>query len=265
MNLKKVKALFLDLDGVLWHGSKPIGDLENIFAKLSRAEIRPYIGTNNATLTPSAYQKKLRNFGVTIDPEQVMSPAVAAAWLFQTQFPSKPVVHVFGSPALKEYLSNNGFQLSDERADVVLTSLDKEMTYKKVAVAMRLINKGATFYATNTDPILASEEGWLPGGGVIVNAVTTCTGKTPVVIGKPEPFMIKLVMEKFNLNCEELIAVGDRYDTDILGGIRAGCKTVLVQTGVDNKKTIAEHAIQPDLILKDLNELADMLSEAKRN
>jgi 4-nitrophenyl phosphatase len=260
-----VKALFLDLDGVLWNGSEPIGDLKAIFQKITQAGVVPILGTNNSTRTPASYQKKMASFGVQIEQNQIISPAVGAAILFKEKLPANVKIHVFGSSALKEYLISAGFILSDESAEIVLVSLDQDMTYKKVETAKRLIDNGAVFYATNLDPVLASERGWLPGGGVMVNAVETCTQQKPIVIGKPEPLLIQIAQKQMGIKAAEMVAVGDRYDTDILGGIRAGCRTVMVLSGVDSQETIKIFDRQPDLVCQNLNEFADLLLQHKGN
>ena len=257
--LKSAKAAFLDLDGVLWHGTEPIGNLESIFAKFKQAGVLPVLWTNNSTHLPETYQRKMESFGVKISLDQIISPAIAARDVFSTRFSSDARIHVFGSDALKEYLSDQGFKLVEERADAVLVSLDQDMTYRKVVKAMRMISNGAEFFATNLDHILPSEKGWVPGGGVMVRAVQTCTQKTPIILGKPEPIMMQLVSNQFGFSMDEVVAVGDRYDTDMLAGIRAGCTTVMVLTGVDNRDSIRNQEVQPDFICEDLNAFADLL------
>ena len=247
------------MDGVLWHGKDPIGNLPLIFNKIQKAGVIPLFGTNNSTRTPEDYRDHLAKLGVEIEPEQVITPAVGAANLFMKDFSINARIHIFGSRALKEYLQNAGFSLVDEKADIVLVSLDKEMTYQKVAVAMKLINEGARFYATNLDNVLISENGWIPGGGVMVNAVQTCTGVSPIIIGKPNTIMMKIACQKTDLKPAEILAVGDRYDTDILGGLRAGCRTALVLSGVDSIESIAAYSEQPDMICQDLNTITDQL------
>ncbi len=257
--LKSAKAVFLDLDGVLWRGKEPIGDLASIFAKFKQAGVMPILWTNNSTHLPATYQRKMESFGVKITLDQIISPAIAARNVFSARFSADARIHVFGSDALKEYLSDQGFKLVEERADAVLVSLDQDMTYRKVFKAMRMIFDGAVFFATNLDHLLASEEGWVPGGGVMVRAVQTCTGKAPIILGKPEPIMMQLVSTQFGFTMDEVVAVGDRYDTDMLAGIRAGCTTVMVLTGVDNRDSIRDQEVQPDFICEDLNAFADLL------
>lgn len=264
IQFSKIKALFLDLDGVVWHGADPIGDLSAIFRKIAKMDVLPLIGTNNATKTPEAYCEKFAGFGVnSMKPEYIFSPAIGAASLFREKYPADVKIHVVGSDALRAYLRNAGFALVPDGADIVLASLDRELTYDKIAVAQRQILNGAEFYATNRDPILLSEDGIKPGGGVIVNAIETCSGIAPAVIGKPEPYLIRAAMRAFGLTNGEILAIGDRYDTDILGGLNAGCPTALVLSGVETRESIAKFDREPDLICADLNEAIDRLYAEK--
>lgn len=258
--LRRIKALFLDMDGVLWEGRRPIGDLPAIFEKINRLGILPLFGTNNSTRTPEMYRDLLASFGVKVSPAQVITPAFGAIHVFRERFPGTPRIHILGSPALKEVFTAEGFELVDQDADIVLVSLDREMTYQKVSTAMTLILQGAAFYATNLDNVIASENGWRPGGGVMVNAVQTCTGVTPVVIGKPNTIMIDIMRAQNGLARDEIMTVGDRYDTDILGGINGGSPTAMVLTGVDSRESIQKYLQQPDLICNNLEAVVDTLA-----
>lgn len=257
-DLKTIKALFLDMDGVLWSGKEPIGDLETIFTKIRKAGVIPLFGTNNSTRTPREYCEKLAEFGVHVQPEQFFTAGIGTVYKLYQDFPNGARIYVFGSPALKQLLSENGFTLVDQNVDAVLVSLDRELTYEKIAVSMKLINEGAKFYATNTDSTLATENGWQPGGGVMVNAVETCTGIQPVVIGKPNTIMIEMACRHYGLEADQILAVGDRYETDIAGGLNAKSHTALVLTGYETAESITKMNPQPDLICKDLETLVDL-------
>lgn len=258
--LKKVKALFLDMDGVLWTDRKEIGNLHDIFESIRETGLTVFFGSNNATRTPEEYCEKLASFGVTVRPEQFFTSGIATVYQLHKDFPGSPKVFVFGSPSLKKLLSENGFEIADENADIVLASLDRDISYEKISRAMIEIREhGAKFYATNTDSTFVTENGWRPGGGVMVNCVETCTGVKPFVIGKPNTVMIEMACKNNGLQPDEILAVGDRFETDIAGGINFGAKTALVLSGYETDETIRYLPQQPDIICKDLAELIEIL------
>lgn len=258
--LKKIKALFLDMDGVLWTDKREIGNLHEVFESIREAGLTVLFGSNNATRTPEEYCEKLASFGVIVKPEQFFTSGIATVYQLRKDFPAGPRVYVFGSPSLKKLLIENRFEVVEENADVVLTSLDREINYEKISRAMiEICEHGAKFYATNTDSTFVTENGWRPGGGVMANCVQTCTGIKPFVIGKPNTVMIEMACSAYGLKSEEIMAVGDRYETDIEGGIRFGAPTGLVLSGYETEKTVPFLSPQPDLICKDLAELVGTL------
>ncbi len=260
--LKKVKALFLDMDGVLWTDKKEIGNLHQIFQSIRETGLTVLFGSNNATRTPEEYCEKLASFGVTVKPEQFFTSGIATVFQLHKDFPGRPRVYVFGSPSLKKLLSENNFEVVDENADLVLASLDRDINYDKISRAMiEICEHGAKFYATNTDSTFVTENGWRPGGGVMVRCVETCTGVKPFVIGKPNTVMIQMACETYELQPEEILAVGDRYETDIAGGLNFGAKTALVLSGYETAETAAILSPQPDLICRDLTELVNYFHE----
>lgn len=263
--LKNIKALFLDMDGVLWTDKKEIGNLHEVFESIREAGLTVLFGSNNATKTPDEYCEKLASFGVTVKPEQFFTSGIATVYQLKKDFPNGPRVYVFGSDSLKKLLKENGFEIVEENADVVLASLDREINYEKISRAMiEICEHGAKFYATNTDSTFVTENGWRPGGGVMVNCVETCTGVKPFVIGKPNTVMIEMACNACGLKPEEIMAVGDRYETDIEGGLNFGAKTGLVLSGYETPETIPVLDPKPDLICKDLAELVEALKSAKK-
>ena len=258
--LKKIKALFLDMDGVLWTDKKEIGNLHEIFESIRETGLTVLFGSNNATRTPAEYCEKLASFGVTVQPEQFFTSGIATIYQLKKDFPFGPKVYVFGSPSLKKILTDNGIEVVEENADVVLASLDREISYEKISRAMiEICEHRAKFYATNTDSTFVTENGWRPGGGVMVNCVETCTGVKPFVIGKPNTVMIEMACKANGLQKDEIMAVGDRYETDIAGGIKFGARTGLVLSGYETEATVPHLDPKPDLICKDLTELVQIL------
>lgn len=258
--LKKVKALFLDMDGVLWTDKKEIGNLHEVFEAIQKTGLTVLFGSNNATRTPEEYCEKLASFGVSVQPGQFFTSGIATIYQLKKDFPNGSKVYVFGSPSLKKLLSDNEIEVVEENADVVLASLDREISYEKISRAMiEICEHGAKFYATNTDSTFVTEFGWRPGGGVMVNCVETCTGVKPFVIGKPNTVMIEMACKANGLQPDEIMAVGDRYETDIQGGISYGARTGLVLSGYETPDTLPFLEPKPDLICKDLAELISVL------
>ncbi len=258
--IQKIKALFLDMDGVLWTDKKEIGNLHEVFELIRESGLTVLFGSNNATRTPEEYCDKLASFGVSVNPDQFFTSGIATIYQLKKDFPQGPKVYVFGSPSLKKLLTDNGIEVVDENADVVLASLDREISYQKISRAMiEICEHGAKFYATNTDSTFVTEDGWRPGGGVMVNCVQTCTGTEPFVIGKPNTVMIEMACRTNRLLPDEIIAVGDRYETDIQGGLNFGARTALVLTGYETPETIPFLNPKPDLICTDLAEVVRTL------
>ena len=259
--LKKIKALFLDMDGVLWTDNQPIGDLHQVFEDIRKSGLKVLFGSNNATRTPEEYCSKLASFGVDAAPEQFFTSGIGTVHQLHRDFPDGARVYVFGSDSLKKLLKENGFEIVEENADAVLVSLDRAISYEKISRAMiEICEHGAGFYATNTDSTFVTENGWRPGGGVMVNCVQTCTGQEPFVFGKPNTVMIDLACRANGLRPDEILAVGDRYETDICGGMNYGAKTALVLTGYETAETAEALDPKPDLICADLAEVVRTLA-----
>jgi 4-nitrophenyl phosphatase len=230
-SLAKIKHLIIDMDGVLYLGNQPMPRLCEFFEFLRERSISFILATNNSTRTPQEYVDKLLGMGVRVSPDEILVSGQATARFLAREYPQGTRVHVFGMPALKQALQEEGFVLVDEDVQLVVASMDREVTYEKLKRAALLIRGGARFIATNLDPTNPSEEGLLPGTGSMIVALEVASGVKATAIGKPEPVMYQLAMEQMNAQTETTAAVGDRADTDILGGKRAGLTTICVLSG----------------------------------
>lgn len=258
LNLNEIEALVIDMDGVLWRGDEALPGLAGFFDLLHRHPLPYILATNNASQTPAQYVQKLANFGVTVSPEHILTSSLATAAYLQHEFKAGASVYVVGQAGLREAMREAGFSLLDnagQPADVVVAGIDFTLTYEKLKYASLLIRRGARFVGSNGDLTLPSEEGFLPGAGAILAAIQAATGVTPVTIGKPERLMFDIAVEKMGSRPERTAMLGDRLETDILGGQRAGLKTILVTTGVDNEDSMAAKGIYPDVVFSGIDEL----------
>jgi 4-nitrophenyl phosphatase len=244
------RGYVIDLDGVVYRGRELISDSNKRIESL-RKKSKVIFLTNNSTQTRADYVKKLEGFGIKVDEEEIITSGHASALYIKENY-KKPNVFVIGEEGLKTELAWQGIQVGWRDSNVVLVGLDSEFNYSKMALALRLIQKGADFIATNTDNTLITESGILPGGGAIVKAVQTACGVEPIVVGKPSEIIGKIVLDKLKLKPEDVLLLGDRLETDIAMGNKLGMKTALVLTGHSNMEDIEKSGINPDYILDKL-------------
>ena len=253
--LADITHLIIDMDGVLYRGDRPLPGLQAFFAFMRERPIPFILATNNSTRTPWEHVEKLARMGVQVSPEEVLNSGQTTARALAREYPAGTRVHVFGSPALRQAIEEAGFVLADEDVELVVASMDRDVTYDKLKRAALLIRSGARFVATNLDPTYPSDEGLLPGTGALIAALRTASGVEPRVTGKPEPTMFQLAMAQMGARRETTATIGDRLDTDILGGQRAGMITICVLSGSSGRAEA--EAFGPDFIFEDIAELLD--------
>ena len=253
--LVDIKHLIIDMDGVLYLGDQPTPRLQEFFAFLRERPIRFILATNNSTRTPQDYADKLERMGVKVSPSEILVSGQATARFLAREYPCGTRAHVFGMSALKQAMTEEGFVLADEDVQLVVASMDREVTFEKLKRATLLIRGGARFIATNLDPTNPTEEGLLPGTGAMIAALETASETKPQAIGKPEPTMYQLAMEQMGASPETTAAIGDRADTDILGGKRAGITTICVLSGSSDRAEA--EAFEADMIFDDIAHLLE--------
>lgn len=266
MDISNIKALILDMDGVLWRENAPIGDLPAIFTGLHDCGLKVAFATNNATRTVDEYLKKFSGFGVTVDPWQIVTSAAAASDILSKHFPKRGAVFIIGENGLVHALEESGFEPitdpQDETVPVaVVGGFDRELTYPKLRRATLHIRAGVPFYGTNSDKTFPTPQGLIPGAGSILAAIETATDTKPVLFGKPLPAMMYMALEKLGTAPGEALVVGDRLETDIAAGQAAGCKTALVLSGVSNREQAQVWQPAPDFVVEDLATLLGVLRD----
>jgi 4-nitrophenyl phosphatase len=251
--LGDIRHLVIDMDGVLYRGNDPLPGLAEFFELLHEQGIGFRLATNNSGSTPRQYAAKMKRMGIAVTPAEIITSGTATArWLAQRHALGARV-HVFGEDSLRNAVTEVGFELADEEVVAVVTSIDWGVTYEKIKRACLLIRAGAQFVATNLDPTRPTEEGLVPGTGALIAAIATGAERQPICIGKPEPIMFEQAMAEMRARPETTATLGDRIDTDMVGGARAGLKTILVLSGSTGR---AEgEAYGPDLLFEDIADL----------
>ncbi len=255
-----IKGMILDMDGVLWRADQPLLDMPRFFSELKGLGIQVVFATNNGTRSIAQYVERLAGFGVPVEDWQVVNSAIATADYLSKQFPNGGPVFVVAETGVIEALADKGFHLAkNEEPIAVVAGMDRAMTYDKLSKAALLIRAGKPFIGTNPDLTFPMPYGLVPGAGATLAYLEAATSVHPVIIGKPEPYLYHFSIERLGTKPEETLAVGDRLETDILGGQRLGCPTVLVLSGVTSAADAARWKPQPNLTLPNLADLLPIL------
>lgn len=233
MAVRSYGLYVFDLDGTLFRGESPIPGAAETLAKLRASGSKVRFLTNNSGQTRDTYVEKLSRLGFDAGASEVFSSAVGTVRRLQEDQIRR--AFVIGEPGLHRSLQDAGIEIVSHDAQAVVVGICKSINYALLDDALQLLLSGAMFYATNTDATYPIENGKVvPGAGVMVAAVQTSAGRPPVIIGKPEPYLVELVMSEAGVDPKDTLVVGDRYETDIIAGQRAGCDTLLVMTGVSS-------------------------------
>ena len=247
-----MKAYILDLDGVIYRGSNLIGGAVDAVNRLQdRAKV--LFLTNNSTRSRASVAARLEAAGIPCGGGDVITAGYAAAVYIRKHYGAS-TVYPIGEAGLIEELKAEGCMISED-AEFVVVGLDRDLSYEKLRIGLRNITNGARFIATNTDPVLPTEDGFVPGAGAIVRALETASGKSPLVIGKPNQPIMDIVIDHLGIDASKCTVVGDRLDTDILAGIRCGMRTVLVLTGVETLDSLGRSDIKPDSVIRSIKVL----------
>src|SRR5258706_3044416 len=254
-----IKALILDMDGVVRKADEPIGNLPEIFTRIRTRELKFVFATNNGTKTPEEYQQKLADLGVDIDPGQIVTSALGIAFMLAQKYPRGTKIFVIGENGMRLALEEKGFRLlsieNAPEAQAVVMGIDRSINFEKVVEATLLVRNGIPFYTTNTDRTFPTPRGEIPGSGAWVSVITTATNIEPIIACKPLPYLMELSLERLGSKKEETLVVGDRLETDIAAGQTVGCPTALVLSGASTREHANKWKPAPDVITDSLSTL----------
>jgi 4-nitrophenyl phosphatase len=258
-----LRGLLIDLDGVVYMGRDPIPGAGAFLAEARRRGLRFLLVTNNSTTTPELVAERLRGMRIDAEPDEILTSAQAAVAYVKLHARPGSRVRIVGEAGLRQAAEEEGFVVLEDGeapAEWVIAGLDRAFTYARLASATRDIMHGAHFVATNADALLPVEGGRVvPGAGTMVAAIQTATGVVPVVLGKPEPGLFEHGLRRLGaLSPGEAAMIGDRLDTDVAGGRRAGLHTILVLTGVTTAAEAGAAQPSPDAVVADLAGVASL-------
>ena len=247
-------GLLIDLDGVVWIGREPVpGSAETLRTLIARGKRVAFV-TNNPARPPAAYAERLRELGVEVGPEQVVTAGMAAASLAAAAAGPDGSAFVIGRAPLKELVAAAGLTVLEgeagREAGVVVVSGHRDFDYAALLTAKRALDRGAALIGTSRDPTMPMPGGEWPGTGAILAAVETASGRVAEIAGKPERHLFEIALEAIGRPAR-VAMVGDRVSSDVEGGRRAGLATVLVLSGTDSEDPATAEP-QPDHVVADL-------------
>jgi len=238
------KNYLIDMDGVLVTGSSVIPGAEAFINRLVAKGCNFLILTNNPLYTPGDLAHRLQAIGLEVPEGRIFTSAMATARFLNRQRP-KGKAYVIGESGLTAAIHGVDYIITDLHPDYVVLGETFAYNLEMITKAIRLINDGARFIATNPDPSGPSESGVVPACGAMAALIEKVTGISPFFIGKPNPLMMRMALNYIDAHSESTVVVGDRMDTDIIAGIVSGMETVLVLTGVSRREDIPRYPYQP--------------------
>ena len=251
------QGYIFDLDGTVYRGETVIPGAPQAISELRQDGCQVIFVSNQPVQRRQAYAEKLTRLGIPTSPEEVINASFVMAQYLAQEMPGA-TVYAVGEPPLLEELAAANLHLSKDpgEVEVVVASFDRTFDFYKLNVAFQALRRGARFFATNADATYPVEQGELPHAGAVIGALEGCTGRrVELVVGKPSSLMVEMTLERLRLPAEDCLIVGDRLETDILMGQRAGMATALVLTGVTRREDLARTAAQPDYVLRSIAEL----------
>ena len=248
------KNYLIDMDGVLVHGRTPIPGADQFIQRLRAAKVNFLVLTNNPLYTPGDLSHRLQLAGLEIPAERIFTSSMATAQFLLAQKPGA-TAFVIGESGLTSVLHSSGFVITDVEPDYVVLGETHSYNLEHITRAVRLVAAGAHFFATNPDPSGPGEGGLVPACGAMAALIEKATGVSPFFVGKPNPLMMRMALNYLDIHSEDTIMVGDRMDTDIIGGVQAGLGTILVLTGVTKREDVARFPYQPSLIVESVADI----------
>ena len=283
--MKDIRNLIFDMDGVLWHGLRPVPALATMFSRLDAVGVNYALATNNASRTVAQYVEKFAGFGIEMEPWRILSSAETTGTWLASEFPDRGRAYVIGGDGLHYALSSRGFEvvtLPDDirflkepkdahqtlidagQVDLVVIGFTPTAGYPDLAAACYFVQNGARFIGSNPDLSFPSEFGRLPGAGSLIGIVENATLVKPTVIGKPFPYIYEEALKRLGGTPENTVMVGDRLDTDILGAVGVGMQSILVLSGISSEAEMAAGDVKADYVFTGVGDVIDKIEALNR-
>src|SRR3954463_3371837 len=261
MTSRPVETWLTDMDGVLVHEEVPIPGAREFVEALKASGLRFLVLTNNSIFTPRDLSARLLASGIDVPEDAIWTSALATAQFLADQRPHG-TAYVVGEAGLTTALHDIGYVMTDRNPEYVVLGETRTYSFESITRAIRLIDDGARFIATNPDASGPSAAGKLPACGSVAALISTATGRQPYFVGKPNPLMMRSALNRLEAHSETTVMIGDRMDTDIISGLEAGLRTVLVTTGSTRPDQVETFPYRPTRVVESVADLVDLVEPA---
>jgi NagD protein len=258
MTRREIKSWLMDMDGVLVHEERAIPGADRFLARLRETETPFLVLTNNSIYTRRDLSARLAAGGLDVPEDAIWTSALATARFLEEQRPGGSA-YVIGEAGLTTALHTAGYTLTDRDPDYVILGETRTYSFERITRAIRLVADGARFIATNPDATGPSPDGPLPATGSVAALITRATGVEPYYVGKPNPLMMRSALNAIDAHSETTAMIGDRMDTDVISGLEAGLRTILVLTGLTTREEAERFPFRPWRVLDSIADLVDEL------
>jgi NagD protein len=257
---RPVECWLTDMDGVLVHEEQALPGAPEFIAALQQHGRRYLVLTNNSIFTARDLRARLLGSGIDVPERCIWTSALATAQFLADQSTGGSA-YVIGEAGLTSALHDIGFVLTERNPDYVVLGETRTYSFEAITRAIRLIERGARFIATNPDVTGPSPEGSLPATGSVAALITQATGIKPYFVGKPNPLMMRSALNSIDAHSESTVMVGDRMDTDVISGIEAGLRTILVLTGSTRAEQIGTFPYRPTRVCSSIADVVPLVAE----
>lgn len=261
--LSEKRLFLLDMDGTIYLSETLFDGTLDFLRHVRESGGRYLFLTNNSSRGTDAYVAKLARLGIEASAEDFLTSADATIDYLKKNY-DDALYYVCGTDSLKGQLRAAGLRVSDTLTDeisVLLLGYDTELTYRKLEDSCILLGRGVDYIATHPDLVCPTWYGSAPDCGSVIEMLHTATGRRPLVIGKPQPEMVRLALERTGLAEKDACLIGDRVYTDIACGVNAGIDSIFVLSGEGTEADIAQYGIHPTWIFSDIAALYRQLEE----
>jgi NagD protein len=259
---KPVECWLTDMDGVLVHEETAIPGAAEFLAALTEHCRRFLVLTNNSIFTPRDLRARLLASGIDVPEESIWTSALATAQFLDDQRPGGSAF-VVGESGLTTALYEVGYTMTERDPDYVVLGETRTYSFEAITKAIRLIEGGARFIATNPDVSGPSKHGTLPATGSVAALISAATGRRPYYIGKPNPLMMRSALNRIDAHSESTVMVGDRMDTDVISGLEAGLRTILVMTGSTRPHQVEHFPYQATRVVDSVADVVPLVGELR--